>query len=276
MITVTIILTSIGRNNFLQETFKSIEKQTIEPDELIFSENFVESPFNGKIPEVKSYKYMNQSTRLSMVDHFNLCIESVTSDIFFFLCDDDLIDSNYIEKLKEAFSKNSIEAAIGKNSLIDVNGNFLHKERNFEAEYSPKEAIFKWLVPKNKFPVRTFISLAARTKTFVGKKFPDYPHGAHMDNWFFSFLMKKGNLKIINSNFLYRIYPESVGLSMRHVDLINSSIKFQEDFKKLGYGSFYRLILKIRNLILLYKRIIFRSEENKIKLFFSSLKILFN
>lgn len=100
---ISIIITSRNYGHFLEECIKSCQKQTIEPFEIIYSDDFSEDN-SVEIAEKMGVKVIKQDRHLGVVKARNAGFEASTGDIITFMDGDDTLPEDFLEKQLEVFS----------------------------------------------------------------------------------------------------------------------------------------------------------------------------
>lgn len=123
--TVTIAIPTINRSKYLAEAIESCLSQTYQDFEIVISDNKSDDDTEQMVrsfndPRIKFFK---QNQRVSPVANWNRCVELATGEFITFLCDDDLLEAQYLEKLLGLLSANpNAELARCACRFIDADG----------------------------------------------------------------------------------------------------------------------------------------------------------
>lgn len=105
---VTIGIPTLNREKYLREALYSILKQTYKNIEIVISNNSSTDGTKEMLETIKDgrLKVINQSSRISIFNNWNECLNNATGDFFILVSDDDILESNAIEEMVKPYLKN--------------------------------------------------------------------------------------------------------------------------------------------------------------------------
>ena len=141
-LTASVVLATYNGEEFLAQQIESILNQTVLPNEIIFVDDCSKDSTRLiiydfiEIIRVKGIesKIVNHDVNIGYIENFFSGIELASKELIFLSDQDDLWESNKIEKCKDYFEKNLDMLALHTNTnIIDRDNNLI--ERNFQ-EYN--------------------------------------------------------------------------------------------------------------------------------------------
>ena len=121
---ISIALCTYNGSQYLIDQLESLKKQTIRADEIIVcddcsADNTIE--ILEKYKDILNIKLFINNSTIGVTKNFEKAISLCSGDIIF-LCDqDDIWESNKIEKMREAFNDEKIGIAFCNGKIIDTN-----------------------------------------------------------------------------------------------------------------------------------------------------------
>lgn len=131
---ISIAIPTFNRVNYLRMAVESALSQTYANIEVIISDNASTDNTCETLDKYNDSRIVvvRQSTNIGMMANWNKCLEMATGDYFILLSDDDLLDSNAIEKMIAIFENsasygcpvaaNEIGVVYCRSRIIDQNG----------------------------------------------------------------------------------------------------------------------------------------------------------
>lgn len=272
---VTVVIPTLNRLDFLEETINSVINQTYKNLEILISDNGSDVSIVTKIehliePDHRIRFRQNEKT-IPASYHFNQCLDIANGKYFILLSDDDFISSNLIELMVANFEANpSVIIGVSKNIIIDKDGNILNELPVVAWEKkNSKLFIFDWLYGVEKSPVGSFISTFTRTEEFRNSGgYPHFKDASHSDNAStINLCLFDGDVIFINNaSFFYRVYLSSFGLRVPYESLIISSKQFINYYKndknlvnKISQTEKKRLVIGIKKIC--FETFLFRLKN---------------
>ena len=129
MTSLSIILLTHNRTSQAFEAILSVLEQTKHDFELTVSDNsdtdslgsLIQSNIEIK-PSLSRVIYIKRPKLLPALEHFNLCLDEVSTDYFCLFHDDDLMLPSFVENFFKAQNKFPHAAAFGNNAIAEKNG----------------------------------------------------------------------------------------------------------------------------------------------------------
>lgn len=127
---VTVGITSFNRPKWLYQTLSSVKNQTYSNLEIFVCDDAsflpeVDQTINSFIKIASNIKYLNHYKRKGPITNLNQILEKSNGKYFIWLCDDDWIDSTYIEKCVSFMENNpDYSLTVGKTNFY-VGDSFL-------------------------------------------------------------------------------------------------------------------------------------------------------
>jgi glycosyltransferase involved in cell wall biosynthesis len=234
---VTVIIPTIGREQLLKASIKSVLYQTYHNIEILLSDNA--SPINvGNVIHHladERIRLVTRNSRLDYISHIKLCIKEAKGEYLMILSDDDLISPDYIENLVRAFdASDDVVAGFTPQKI-------LREDEMVLGEAPPcvyPSAIDGWkflqmfMLGKIAVPMYSFVSLFTRRKLVVCsgliEEFSGGSDGSHVDNYLLFSLAMKGRVVITDGLFGYRVHADSTGLQTPFVNLFLASKAYEK------------------------------------------------
>lgn len=105
-----VAIPTYNRASFLRECLESLQKQTASDVSFIVFDNASTDETPTILKEIsandKRFEFVKNERNLTALENFKLAFESTTSKYFMWRADDDLSDSNYVEKLEQSLDDN--------------------------------------------------------------------------------------------------------------------------------------------------------------------------
>jgi glycosyltransferase involved in cell wall biosynthesis len=239
---VTIVVPTIGRPKFLADTIRSILRQTYRHLQILISDNAPPVP-SAQLLNLASIcderiEIITRNKRLDFTTHINSCIKQAKGTYVMILSDDDQITDGYIEEMVTIMQAHSdISACVGRQVTIKDSDLGLMPSILSNHPLSIVDGrdflnmFFSGTVNEQ---VNTYVSLFTRRSVLLEIGcFPNYPCGAHVDNFVISCLALRGNIAFTANQLFYRIYNTSFGLSMPFNSLLKGTKSYMFDISNL-------------------------------------------
>ena len=136
-------------NKFLMNSISSALAQTYSNLEIIVSDNCSPDDTSQLINNIndKRLRYIKQAQNIGANENFNYCLEKAKGDYILFLCDDDLVDSDFISVCMDSLDNtNNNEPSFIRTGVrvIDSSGSTLFESKNMVNGNSPKNFFEAW------------------------------------------------------------------------------------------------------------------------------------
>lgn len=119
---VSILIPTYNRASLISDAIESAIKQTYNNIEIIISDNNSEDnteeickQYVGKDNRIKYYK---QNQNIGLINNTNFLIEKVKGDFIVWLCDDDWLDKDYVEKCIKFLVKNPDYSFVSPRTIL--------------------------------------------------------------------------------------------------------------------------------------------------------------
>jgi GT2 family glycosyltransferase len=266
VVSVSIAIPNYNGGIYLYETLKSLEMQTVAPEEIVISDNF--STDNsleviGLFPNLK-IRVVHPDRFLSMSKNWNYVSEQINSDWFFLLSNDDLLRNTAIEHLKKVVDNLAPNVGIVsfKSEIIDENSKLLLGKYKLGKSkiWSEKE----FLIQNIRFLKINAASVAIKKDTWIDSgKFPDEYEVIH-DLVFYQRAVSRWNIfeskEILGRYRVYNNKPSSrerSALAMKdfltyeRTDLRSHTEKYPEllEIYANGRNEFPSIFLRMKSLL---------------------------
>jgi len=290
---ITIAIPTCGRFVFLKKAIRSAISQNYKNVEIIVSDNASDPKYEldeefSKDKRVVLYRY---DERLSLAEHWNMCLSKATGEYFLLLSDDDYLTYNSISTLYNTIKTNSLlfntYLVLGRTQVVDENDALLWKTKIINLKQE-KYSSFNINFYKNErilFPCSTLYNT---TKLKLTKGYPVDSCGPLTDIAAFLNVAKISDYvsltNVVVSNYrihrnnLTKIIPLNIwNIGIMHIYQVNLpdiEPKLINSYKY--YYNYYRNYILMdmilnniidKNLIYIYKKIYF--DINNINLIFS-------
>lgn len=204
--TVSVIIPTCNRPDFLMEAIESVWEQTLLPDEIIIGDDskddITEKLVKEKLIPVSKVpiKYFHHKPSLFQAGNVDFLIQSASKEFLLLLHDDDALLPECLEILEPPLAENpEAVASFGKQYLIDENSNYIPGGEiiNENTYRVPKNAGIvegEWAAIIGMFPNNAFLM-----RSLVAKQigYEDYGRSGDAIDFFFGYRVGKGN------NFLF-------------------------------------------------------------------------
>ena len=221
VIDVTIAIPTYKRLNLLKRTISSVANQSYSNIHLILSSNEKSSEekileickeFSQKIKKITVYIHYEN---IGQLGNFKFLLDSVDTEFFMWLADDDEISSNYIENLIIILQKNpDISSAMGRWVSVSNSGKKLHPKQPDLSSKILIVRIFNFIVNNDD---SWFYGLHRKNKVRQCK-FEGYfwPNKGLIPNWSYVFLIEilikspvlySHSADFINHDYGIKFYP---------------------------------------------------------------------
>lgn len=121
---ITVAIPTLDRVQYLKETLESVRGQSWPALDILISDNASgpeTAAYLATVNDPRVRKYREES-RLSMVDHWNKCLERAKGTWFLLLSDDDLLEPQALQSLMEIADSPSVAMAYSPFVIINGDG----------------------------------------------------------------------------------------------------------------------------------------------------------
>lgn len=267
---VTVIVPTIGRPEYIKNTIDSILGQDYGDIEILISDNFPDTPTKLILGELldSRIKIIERDRRYEFCEHMNLCLSDARGHFVMILSDDDLISPDYISCMVGLLNENSdVMVGLGRQKILSENDGSLGSiECGEESDWIDGiEFTLNHFRGKQNFPVITYLSLFARKDDLLAAGgFREYPDGSNADNYLFYSLAVKGKVGLSSSVLGYRVYLTSFGLSTPFEKLYRATLAYDKDMSNLVWNLTSKPVRQKMNLRLLIKIASVRLMKNRL------------
>ena len=236
--TLTTIIPTFNRPNFLKQCLKSVANQTIKPDEIFIIDNNKDSNINKKVFS-ECLKELNLN--LKYFENYGN-IQSLRNDpakvsnceLISFLDDDDQWKNNYVEKSLDLFRSKNIDALYTSMDVVDENNSIL-SEIILNKDYKLSEILV--------FNPGFFHSnLIIKKNTFLKLNGFESKSGAADRNFFIKLKENKINYFINESKLVIRCDHSSQWSKDNKKMLIDKIIFYLKNFYRIDLLNNYKYI----------------------------------
>ncbi len=218
MTSIAIAIPSLNGAKYLRETLRSIEMQTVKPDEVIISDNHSS---DDSIAIIQTYtnlniKLISPATFVSMSKNWNFAASHVQSDWFIMLSNDDLLRNTAILKLKEIISNipDNIGVISCKSEIIDEKSKLLFGK--YKVGRARFRSEFDFLKENIRYLHINAASVAIKTQAWRGVgKFPENYDYIHDLVFYQRMILQFGILESKEVIARYRTYLIRAGSDLR-------------------------------------------------------------
>ncbi len=149
---VSIAIPTYNRaHSYLQSTLESALSQTYDNFEIIVSDNCSTDHTERLVKQYRDnrIRYFKQPENIGLKNNFNFCVQQAKGRYFLLLCDDDLIDSDFIETCASAL-EGSKEAGVVVTGtrIIDEAGKRVSEHPNYMKNLSFENFFINWFSRK--------------------------------------------------------------------------------------------------------------------------------
>ncbi len=241
--TITVVIPTLNRPIRTLRAVKSLNDQTFDG---IINCVVVDSSNDKKTEdELKNAKFSNNKLNLKYlknnnsnrpIDNWILGIEEMKTDYGKFLCDDDWLEKDYIEKCLNIFKNESIDCVISNINIIKEKGHNVQNYYKYSSNKVSKDNVIdSFLGINNILPVTPSASLT-KTKVLIESFYASLKHIECTKNLFgFDFYMSY--YPVFKSNGTYLI---NEGLANSHAG--DDSMTLNVKKAKISYCYFFSLI----------------------------------
>lgn len=149
---VSIAIPTYNRaHSYLQSTLESALSQTYDNIEIIVSDNCSTDHTEHLVKQYRDnrIRYFKQPENIGLKNNFNFCVQQATGRYFLLLCDDDLIDSDFVETCASALEKdNDTGIVITGTRIIDAEGRLIREHPNAMHNHSFEDYFLNWFTFK--------------------------------------------------------------------------------------------------------------------------------
>ncbi|MFQ5470853.1 MAG: glycosyltransferase family 2 protein [Gammaproteobacteria bacterium] len=145
---VTIGIPTYNRaSGFLRDALASAINQTYKEIEIIVSDNCStdDTEFYVKGIHDPRVRYIKPERNVGPNGNFNFCLDAATGNYFLLLCDDDVIDADFVESCMDA-AQHSVKYGIIRTGtrIIDENGSVLREKYNLVSGPEKEDFYRSW------------------------------------------------------------------------------------------------------------------------------------
>jgi glycosyltransferase involved in cell wall biosynthesis len=139
--TISVIIPTYQRPEFLKETLESIWIQSVQPNEILIGDDSKDDRTEKMVTELKqksniSIKYFHHIPSLGEGKNCDFLYQHATCDLVLHLHDDDPVYPRCIEYLKKPFDENpEIIASFGLQRMINEDGSLCHNAEGVNTAY---------------------------------------------------------------------------------------------------------------------------------------------
>jgi glycosyltransferase involved in cell wall biosynthesis len=214
---VSIGIPTYNRSYYIKEAIDSVLKQTYINLEIIVSNNCSTDDTKNVLSSYSDERIvvLNQEKNFGLVNNFNFCLNRATGDYFLLLSDDDLLESNAIERLLLGFHNESVSISYGPVWYIDEKGQN-NNRRSFNAPRIEQGNIFLVNTLKG---ARIAYPCATMFKTTSARKVNGYPQIGPSTDFGILALLAVDNSVYFNVDPIakYRIHSQSESISEKFI-----------------------------------------------------------
>lgn len=155
-IRLSIGIPTYNQSDYLEQTIKSLLAQTVDPYEIVVSNNFSTDNTSQILDKYKDkIKIIQPDYHMSMMEHWNFLISNMTGEWITLISSDDLLKPKFTEEVLKAISEHSDAILIrGGMETIDFEGNIVGRSllRSTKKKTTfPKNLIEQLFGPKVSF-----------------------------------------------------------------------------------------------------------------------------
>ncbi|CAN5738080.1 hypothetical protein BH11PSE8_BH11PSE8_17650 [soil metagenome] len=237
---VTIILPTIGRPDYVANTIRSLLLQDYGSFDILISDNAPKTPTRTVLASENisdpRISIIERTVRLPFSLHMNACIAAATGEYIMIVSDDDQLSPGYITEMVRCVTTDpQVSVCIGQQKLISESDKGLVPADGFDKPgdcFEGAQFLKDSLSGRLQQNIVTYISLFARKSDIVDiGGFKEYPDGSHADNYILVNLALRGKVSIGATLMLYRVYLASAGLSTPFSNLLTATQQYSADCK---------------------------------------------
>jgi hypothetical protein len=215
-VTLTIFILFRTRPDFARLSIQSVIEQSVQHFSLIVSDhstnNEVEMMMKQYFPDIS---YVQRSPTLKHLEHFNSCINEVTTDYYCLFHDDDVMHPNFVECMLKFIEGHAGAAAYASNAYVETKGkieprlSFLSKN-NYEVVGGPRNLALRYFSPNQSgiAPNPSYIY----SRSLVGDQFFLVDGGKYADVTLLLDILQKEKILWLNKALMtYRIHGGNLG-----------------------------------------------------------------
>ena len=181
---LTVVILSRDRPNYLEQTISCILKQTFKPNAIIVSDNSVQSKTIKSIEQkYKNIKFIYRGGLLSWTQHITKVISECESDFIHIAFDDDLIQPEFLKLTVNELNHNPDISAVATNGILfkenKIIKNYFFKIKKNSLIIEAKNLLIRYL-DKDLGGVAPFSSYVYRISSLKNQStsiFPRYSEG---------------------------------------------------------------------------------------------------
>ncbi|HNR06414.1 MAG TPA: glycosyltransferase family A protein [Saprospiraceae bacterium] len=198
---ITIGLLAYNKPQFISRAINSVLNQNFKSFSLIISDdssnNDVENIVNSKYSDDSRITYIRRP-RIGMTNNFVATMLTCTTKYFIWLCDDDYLSEDYLEKTITFLEENNEYALVtGTTRFFDGNGILdRHEFLNLEDD-NPSKRVINYFRKVNSNIILYGVMKTAEVKHFI------YPDIFGADLFWSSQVVCSGKVKILGDTFFY-------------------------------------------------------------------------
>ena len=138
-------------NSYLRDALESALAQSYDNIEIIVSDNCSTDTTESLVKEYDDHRirYYKHSENIGLKNNFNFCVEKAKGRYFLLLCDDDLIDNDFIEVCVDALDGyQDVGVIITGTRKIGNKGELLNEHPNYMQNLSYADYFLNWFTHK--------------------------------------------------------------------------------------------------------------------------------
>lgn len=242
--TISIIIPTYNRTDFLMEAIQSVWDQTLLPDEIIIGDdstnqetkNLVNGELSSRSPV--PIRYFHNQPSLKQAKNVDFILRKASSDLVLLLHDDDALLPRSLEILIEPLKKfPEVTASFGKQYLMSNSGKIINgAEKELNEKYyriADKEGLVDggWAGTLQMLPNNSFLM---RTKTAKEVGYYDNGRAGDAVDFYFGFRLGKNRNFYFVDEFTSKYRSTTVSITgSRSVNFISAALKILlEDLDK--------------------------------------------
>ena len=239
MTSITVYILCHNRPSDAMHAIQSALAQSDASFQLIISDNSSDAAVQTLVEQqFPAVTYRRRPSDLTALAHFNTCIDENTSDYFCLFHDDDLLESNFIVKIREAIAVNADCAAIACNAFLENFGKLEQKHsfkyfRKYKKIHSGKELGHIYF-SRAQSGIAPFPSYVYKQEAIKDLRF-NLGGGKYSDVTWLMQVASKGGLVWINEPLMtYRIHSSNDGGIESRRDRLRLLAYLKREEKQLG------------------------------------------
>lgn len=233
--TISVIIPTCNRPDFLMEALKSVWQQTLLPDEILIGDDskddVTEKLVREKlIPKSKvPIKYFHHKPSLLQAGNVDFLIQSVSTDLLLLLHDDDALLTECLEILISPLAASKdVVASFGKQFVMDDNGKLVaggekHLNDNaFRTTNNVGVVDGEWAAVIGMFPNNAFL---IRSKIAKEIGYNDNSKAGDAIDFYFGYRVGKNNKFVFIDEFTAKYRLSSASISRGSLRLLSSKLQ---------------------------------------------------